>query len=208
MSICDIAYDIGRLCLEHHSLQLNCCWTLWVEVVIIILTLPSTCVISLIRIVLLPKLDLRDATYSQVFPGTLTYAELGVAIICGNLPVMGPLFGRWFKNKMSSYRTKKAGYGYSFGQSAPGNSTHTGTFTKVTRDRDGFARMPSSKAHSEDDQDVELTIQSNSNKGPKPLAIEVTRELAIDYQRVDGQTQNGDTRKQDFRSGRPEGIAF
>lgn len=172
----------------------------------VILMLPSTCVISLIRIILLPKLDLRDATFSQVYPGTLTYAELGVAIICGNLPVMGPLFGRWFKNKMSSYRTKKAGYGYSFGQSAPGNSTHTGNFTKVTRDRDGFARMPSSNAHSEDDQDVELTIQSN--KGPKPLAIEVTRELAIDYQRIDGRAQNGDARKQDPRSGIPEGIAF
>ena len=171
-----------------------------------ILTPPSTCVISLIRIILLPKLDLRDATFSQVYPGTLTYAELGVAIICGNLPVMGPLFGRWFKNKMSSYRSKKAGYGYSFGQSAPGNSTHTGNLSKATRDRDGFARMPSSRAKSEDDQDVELTIQSN--KGPKPLAIEVTRELAIDYQPVDGRPRNGEAGRQKYRPGVPEGMAF
>lgn len=39
---------------------------------------------------------------SQVDPGVWTYVELGIGITCGNLPLLRPLFGSYFRDKSSS----------------------------------------------------------------------------------------------------------
>jgi len=60
------------------------------------------CIISILRFVALAGINLKDITFTQVDPGVWTYVELGVGITCGNLPLMRPLFGSFFRNKDSS----------------------------------------------------------------------------------------------------------
>jgi hypothetical protein len=67
------------------------------------------CVASIIRIVELTKFVVTDPTYTQVHASTWTTVEQGVAVISGNLPLLTPLFERFFRNKGTGYSS--SGYG-------------------------------------------------------------------------------------------------
>lgn len=67
--------------------------------------LSSGCIASFIRIFEIARFVPTDPTYTQVFAATWTTLEQGVAIISGNLPLLGPLFRGFFANKGNTQHT-------------------------------------------------------------------------------------------------------
>lgn len=75
----------------------------------------SGCVASVIRITEILKFVPSDGTYTQVYAATWTTLEQGVAIISGNLPLLGPLFRSFFASKGN---TMANSYGMSRGMTS------------------------------------------------------------------------------------------
>ncbi|KAJ0108178.1 hypothetical protein J7T55_000143 [Diaporthe amygdali] len=73
------------------------------------------CVASVIRITEILKFSPLDGTYTQVYAATWTTLEQGVAIISGNLPLLGPLFRSFFASRGN---TKASSYGLSRGMTS------------------------------------------------------------------------------------------
>lgn len=63
---------------------------------------------SAVRIAAIVNFVATDGTYTQVYASTWTYMEMGIAVISGNLPLMRPLFERFFRSKNGT-----TAYGYS-----------------------------------------------------------------------------------------------
>jgi hypothetical protein len=72
------------------------------------------CVASIIRIVELTKFVVTDPTFTQVHASTWTTLEQGVAVISGNLPLLAPLFERYFRGRGTTYHSG-SGSGYAYG---------------------------------------------------------------------------------------------
>jgi hypothetical protein len=70
------------------------------------------CVASVIRIIELTKFVVTDPTYTQVHASTWTTLEQGVAVISGNLPLLAPLFERYFRGRGTYGSGSGSGYGY------------------------------------------------------------------------------------------------
>jgi hypothetical protein len=60
---------------------------------------PSACVTSIIRITEILKFGPLSESYTQVHAATWTILEQGVAIVSGNLPLLGALFRGFFAGK-------------------------------------------------------------------------------------------------------------
>ncbi|KAI3396244.1 hypothetical protein diail_12388 [Diaporthe ilicicola] len=73
------------------------------------------CVASVIRITEILKFSPLDATYNQVYAATWTTLEQGVAIVSGNLPLLGPLFRGFFASRGN---TTANSYGMSRGMTS------------------------------------------------------------------------------------------
>lgn len=76
---------------------------------------PSGCVASVIRITEILKFSPLDGSYTQVYAATWTTLEQGVAIVSGNLPLLGPLFRSFFASKGN---TSAGSYGMSRGMTS------------------------------------------------------------------------------------------
>lgn len=75
----------------------------------------SGCVASVIRITEILKFVPSDGSYTQVYAATWTTLEQGVAIVSGNLPLLGPLFRSFFASKGN---TTANSYGMSRGMTS------------------------------------------------------------------------------------------
>lgn len=84
---------------------------------------------------------------TQVAPGVWTYIELGIGITSGNLPLLRPLFGRWFGIVSKNGSTPTYGTGSKPLSYPLSRVTVTGTGNRP----DGFHRMDKSAT----DVDVE-----------------------------------------------------
>ena len=99
------------------------------------------CVASVIRIVELTRFVVSDPTFTQVHASTWTTLEQGVAVISGNLPLLAPLFERYFRGR-GTYGSGRSGsneYGYgSKGRRLDSSDTrggHAGSRTSKFHDR-------------------------------------------------------------------------
>lgn len=98
----------------------------------------SVCVISIVRFVSLSHLDKTDFTYTQVFPGLWTSTEVAAGIVCGNLPLLRPLF-RGFFNRVAATNlsgNKKSQYSFhTTNISSTGKSYGHNGFSKMSDGR-------------------------------------------------------------------------
>lgn len=76
------------------------------------------CVASVIRIIELTKFVVTDPTYTQVHASTWTTLEQGVAVISGNLPLLAPLFERYFRGRGTYGSGSGSGFGTGYGSKA------------------------------------------------------------------------------------------
>ncbi|KUJ18951.1 uncharacterized protein LY89DRAFT_667995 [Mollisia scopiformis] len=110
------------------------------------------CLTSILRFVALAKINIKDITFTQVSPGIWTYIELGIGITSGNLPLLRPLFGRFFSgnSRNASSATPYGGQGSkSYPLSRVTDRSHNG---------EGFHRMDKGTL----DVDVESVGESGS----------------------------------------------
>lgn len=89
------------------------------------------CIASTIRIVELTKFVVTDPTFTQVQASTWTTLEQGVAVISGNLPLLAPLFERYFRGRGTYASGSGSGSGYRYGYGSKGrnlgsSATHGG----------------------------------------------------------------------------------
>jgi len=97
------------------------------------------CVTSAIRIAALIAFTPNDATYTQVYASGWTFMEMGVAVISGNLPLMRPLFERFFR--IRGVNSSKNGSNPT-GSHQQSNNNLTGKSRFASKvDADGFERI-------------------------------------------------------------------
>lgn len=104
------------------------------------------CVASVIRIIELTKFVTTDPTFTQVHASTWTTLEQGVAVISGNLPLLAPLFERYFRGRGSYGSGSGSGYVYgSKGRKLESSSTprggHSGLRSSKFNGGSGNARI-------------------------------------------------------------------
>ncbi|KAH8906156.1 hypothetical protein BR93DRAFT_969368 [Coniochaeta sp. PMI_546] len=101
------------------------------------------CVASIIRIIELTKFVVTDPTYTQVQASTWTTLEQGVAVISGNLPLLAPLFERYFRGRGSYGSGSGSGYGYgSKGRRLESSGTRGGPGgSRTSKSNSGNPRM-------------------------------------------------------------------
>ncbi|KAI9743889.1 MAG: hypothetical protein M1818_002623 [Claussenomyces sp. TS43310] len=153
------------------------------------------CVISILRFIALANIDTKDITFTQVDPGVWTYTELGVGIICGNLPLLRPLFGSFFRSKDgSSYATnQKSGALHSFSRNTRPTVRSDAMYgSSGNYDRDSEERIIGSNA-------VEMEIVS-MGKGademryhhdPSPSGIKVQTDFEFHVEEVGDHSRTG-----------------
>ncbi|CZR55842.1 uncharacterized protein PAC_05730 [Phialocephala subalpina] len=114
------------------------------------------CLTSILRFVALAKINVKDITFTQVDPGIWTYIELGIGITCGNLPLLRPLFGRFFSSG-SRNGSSATPYGASGSKSYP-----LSRITDRSYNGEGFRCMESGAKGTGLDVDVESVGESGS----------------------------------------------
>lgn len=109
-----------------------------VGIVCIFLLGVFVCVASIIRIIELTKFVVTDPTYTQVHASTWTTLEQGVAVISGNLPLLAPLFERYFRQRgYGSGSGSGSGYASGYGKGSKGVKLESGSRGGSQLDRSG-----------------------------------------------------------------------
>ncbi|KAL9625658.1 MAG: hypothetical protein Q9160_000372 [Pyrenula sp. 1 TL-2023] len=148
--------------------------------------------IFIVRFVSLSHLDRTDLTYTQVFPGLWTSIEVAVGIVCGNLPLLKPLFRGFFSrvaatnlsgNKKSQYSFRTANisgsgkaYGHNgFSKMSDGKSDDASQFDNVSEVE--LKGLTEGRMQQHLDPEIgrirvqtDVAIRSEENKQPLPHA--------------------------------------
>jgi hypothetical protein len=95
------------------------------------------CVTSAIRISALLSFTPNDATYTQVYASGWTFMEMGIAVISGNLPLMRPLFERFFRIRGATKNNSNPSHSHS---QSGNNLTGKSRFASKV-DAEGFERI-------------------------------------------------------------------
>ncbi|RKU48546.1 hypothetical protein DL546_007390 [Coniochaeta pulveracea] len=161
------------------------------------------CVASIVRIVELTKFVVTDPTYTQVHASTWTTIEQGVAVISGNLPLLTPLFERFFRNKGTGYGS--SGYGKASrlpDSGAEGSSSdrfgRRANPKLVFHGEPGITTVTAKRSHHDNYSlsDEESNMQADSTHG---IELEDTRAILV-------KTQVTVTEARQDESGAPESL--
>jgi hypothetical protein len=159
--------------------------------------LNSVIITSIIRFVALLSIDTTDLTFTQVDAGIWTYMEIGIGIACANLPLLRPLFKRFFDRgdtlKASSYG---AGYNYGSNNARSRNANISALGTQNTYRSDGFERMIDKNGANIDVESLggsgsEVELQQRRYKGE---GIKVETNVQLQVEDAESQTGNSRTR--------------
>lgn len=144
------------------------------------------CVASIIRIVELTKFVVTDPTYTQVHASTWTSIEQGVAVVSGNLPLLTPLFERFFRNKGTGYGSSGYGKSRKLESSGPGGSTNDRFGNKVNprlnfHSEPGITTVTAKRSHHDNYSlsDEESNLQTDSAHG---IELDDTRAILVKTQ--------------------------
>ncbi|KAK9424192.1 putative Integral membrane protein [Seiridium unicorne] len=127
------------------------------------------CVASVIRIVELLKFTPTDASYTQVYASTWTTLEMGVAVISGNLPTLGPLVKIIWRRLGTSHdaSTKKSG-AFTSSHSGPRLAYNEPAEVNASA-RHNFERLSDSESQLEPSNTNDLELQESGIKVKKQI---------------------------------------